>query len=231
MSKFFSYTVWQLVVDLIYILLWFVQIRHYHVDSLSQLFVATLIIDLQPRPHFLPNSQFRCFNLIDFSPGVRSWSPFLGGLCPPTRGPRMGETQRRRLESKKLNFYSGRLSSFAVKTLDLSLTWSWRLGTRVLEDPVIGVWGEGEGGWGELLVDSEGEGGGRGGHLTPNLPLQLWQGHSPKTPTSSWIFQSHPSGSICLSFNSSSLLEFHRLTSPIMSWLLLWVIFFLHISC
>ena len=127
------------------------------------------------------------FYLIDFPP-VRSWSPFLGDLCPLTRGPRMAETPKMRLENKKLNFYSGRLS-FCQNSFDLPLTWCRRLGTRVLEDPVIGVGGEGEGGGGELLVD-QGEGG-RGSHLAPNLTLvQLWQGHSPEFKSSSpWHHQ------------------------------------------
>ena len=152
---------------------------------------------------------FCWFHLIDFSP-VRSWSPFSGDWCPLTRDPRMAETPKMRLESKRLNFYSGRLS-FGQNSSDLSLTWCRCLGTRVLEDPVVGVWGQWEGCRGELLVD-EGEGG-RGGHPTPHLPIQLWQGHSPKTPLSSWIFKiHHPSGLICHLFY-------------IMTWLLLCEIF------
>ena len=50
-----------------------------------------------------------CFSMIDLSP-VRSWNPFLGDLCPPTRDPMTGETPKMRLKNKKLNFYSGRLS-------------------------------------------------------------------------------------------------------------------------
>ena len=195
-----SCAVWQLIVDFTHIFfIWFVQIKltscwqyvtvvcsHTHHRSST---TASFVI-------FCPihNS---CFDLIDFSP-VRSLSPFSGDLCPPKIGRRMAETPKMRLENKTLNFYSGRLS-VSQNSLDLSLTWCWRLGTRVLEDPVIGVGGEGEGGWGELLVDLEGEGG-RGGHPTTQLPIQLWQGHSPTTPGSSWIFQSHPRGSICLGF-------------------------------
>ena len=83
-------------------------------------------------------------------------------------------------------------------------TWCWCLGTGVLEYPVVGVGGEGEGGGREFLVHNR-EGGGCGSHPTSQATIQLWQGgHSPTISAPSWVFQSHPLGFILAGFNSFS---------------------------
>ena len=118
-------------------------------------------------------------------PPARSRSPSWGDSCLRRRGRTRAETRKRKLENMTLIDFNCRHPSFREK---VTHTWCWCLGTGVLEDPVVGVGGEGEGGGGEFLVHNW-EGGGCGSHPTSQPTIQLWQGgHSPTISAPSWVF-------------------------------------------
>ena len=148
----------------------------------------------------LHNSHLWPFYLITL-PTCEKPESILGRLVSAEERSDEGGDTEEETGNRTLIDFNCRQPSFREK---VTHTWCWCLGTRVLEDPVVGVGGEGEGGGGEFLVHNR-EGGGCGSHPTSQATIQLWQGgHSPTISAPSWVFQSHPLGFILAGFNSFS---------------------------